>query len=57
MKVRITADSTCDLTKELVERYGITITPLVVSCDGKSYLDGVEIDPERPPAAPPRPLP
>ena len=47
MKVRITADSTCDLTEELVARYGITIIPLVVSCDGKSYLDGVEIDPDR----------
>ena len=47
MKVRITADSTCDLTEELVARYGITITPLTVSCGGESYLDGVEIDPDR----------
>lgn len=47
MSVRITADSTCDLSPELIERYGITITPLTVTCDGKSYLDGVEIDPER----------
>ena len=47
MKVRITADSTCDLSPELVERYGITVVPLTVSCDGKSYLDGVEIDPDR----------
>ena len=47
MKVRITADSTCDLTPELIERYGIVITPLTVSCDGKSYLDGVDIDPDK----------
>lgn len=47
MSVRITADSTCDLSPELIERCGITITPLTVSCDGKSYLDGVEIDPEK----------
>ena len=47
MKVKITADSTCDLNPELIERYNITITPLTVSCDGKSYLDGVEIDPDR----------
>ncbi len=46
MKVKITADSTCDLSPELVERYGITIVPLTVTVDGKSYLDGVEIDPE-----------
>jgi len=47
MKVKVTADSTCDLTPELIERFGITITPLTVSCGGKSYLDGVEIGPEQ----------
>ncbi len=46
MKVKITADSTCDLSAELVARYGVTIVPLTVTCDGKSYLDGVEIDPD-----------
>ena len=47
MKIKVVADSTCDLSPELVEQYGITIVPLMVTCDGKSYLDGVEIDPER----------
>lgn len=46
MKVKITADSTCDLSPELIERYGITIVPLTVTADGKSYLDGIEINPE-----------
>lgn len=46
MKVKITADSTCDLSPELIERCGITIVPLTVTVDGKSYLDGIEIDPE-----------
>lgn len=46
MKIRITADSTCDLNQELVEKYDITIVPLIVTVDGKSYLDGVEMDPE-----------
>ena len=46
MNIKVTADSTCDLSAELVERYGITIVPLTVTCDGKSYLDGVEIDPQ-----------
>lgn len=46
MNIKVTADSTCDLSAELVERHGITIVPLTVTCDGKSYLDGVEIDPE-----------
>ena len=47
MKIRVVADSTCDLSAELVEQYGITIVPLTVTCDGKSYQDGVDIDPER----------
>lgn len=46
MKIKVTADSTCDLSRELVEKYHIRIVPLTVTCDGKSYLDGVDIDPE-----------
>ena len=46
MNIKVTADSTCDLSQELVERYGVTIVPLTVTCDGKSYTDGVDIDPE-----------
>ena len=45
MKIKITADSTCDLSPELLERYQITQTPLSVIKDGKAYLDGVEIIP------------
>ena len=46
MRIRITADSTCDLTPELVQKYGITITPLTVNCAGTSYKDGVDISPD-----------
>ena len=46
MNIKITADSTCDLTKPLVEQYGVTITPLTVSCGGESFLDGVDITPD-----------
>ena len=46
MNIKITADSTCDLTMPLVEKYGITITPLTVSCGGESFLDGVDITPD-----------
>lgn len=46
MQIKITADSTCDLTPELVERHKITITPLAVSCAGTSYKDGVDITPD-----------
>ena len=46
MNIKITADSTCDLTRPLVEQYGITITPLTVSCGGESFRDGVDITPD-----------
>ena len=45
MKIKIIADSTCDLSKELVEKYDITITPLTIIKDDKGYADGVEITP------------
>ena len=44
-KVRIIADSTCDLSPELVKKYGITIVPLCIVLDEKSYFDGEEITP------------
>ena len=45
-KVKIMADSTCDLSPELIEKYGITIVPLCIVLDGKSYYDVEEITPE-----------
>jgi DegV family protein with EDD domain len=44
-KVRIIADSTCDLSRELIDRYNITIVPLCIVLDEKSYFDGEEITP------------
>ena len=46
MRIRVTADSTCDLSPELIEQYGIEISPLYVVLDGKSYKDTLEIKPE-----------
>ncbi len=46
MKVKITADSTCDLSPELLERYGIETTPLYIMLDGIEHRDGVDIVPE-----------
>ena len=43
-KVIISADSTCDLSPELVERYGIHILPLHVRLGDNSYRDGVDIN-------------
>ena len=46
MKIRISADSTCDLSPELIEKYNIGITPLYIVRDGQSFVDGVTITPE-----------
>lgn len=46
MRVKIIADSTCDLTPELAEQFGIQIVPLIVMKDGKEYKDQLTITPE-----------
>lgn len=45
-KVIIASDSTCDLSPELIEHYGIRIIPLGVTLSDKSYKDGVDMDPD-----------
>ena len=44
-RVKILADSTCDLTPALLRQYDITLTPLVVIKDGQQFHDGVDITP------------
>lgn len=44
--VRIISDSTCDLSEELIERFGVTILPLSVVLDEEAHLDGVDIAPD-----------
>ena len=43
MKVKVTADSTCDLPPEIIERYNIGLTPLYIIMDEKPYKDRLEI--------------
>jgi len=43
MRIKISADSTCDLPAQLIERYGIGVLPLYIIKDGEAYRDGVEI--------------
>ena len=45
MSIKVTSDSTCDLSPELIARYDITLTPLSVIKDGVSFLDNVDITP------------
>ena len=47
MQIRITSDSTCDLSRELIEKYNITVTPLTVTMGSESFPDGVDFDPDR----------
>lgn len=44
-KVAILTDSTCCLPPELVEKYDISIVPLIIIHEGKSYRDGIDITP------------
>ena len=45
MKVYVSADSTCDLSRELVEKHGIGITPLYIVMGEESLKDGLECTP------------
>lgn len=46
MKVKIISDSTCDLSKDLIEKYSIAVVPLYVSLGDKIGADGIEIVPD-----------
>jgi len=43
--IKILADSTCDLSPELVEKYNIGIIPLYVRLGDDEYKDGIDITP------------
>ena len=45
MAIKITSDSTCDLTPEMLERYQVSTMPLSVSLGSNTYKDGLDIVP------------
>ena len=45
-KIAIVADSTCDLSEELLKKYDIAICPLHVYLGEDEYIDGVNITPK-----------
>ena len=45
MKIRMTADSTCDLSPELLRKYDIALAPLSVIIAGEVFHDGVDVTP------------
>lgn len=44
--IQIISDSTCDLSKELIDKYNIVILPLHVHMGEEEYEDGVNITPD-----------
>ena len=45
MRIKILSDSTCDLSKELLEKHNITLVPLTIIKNGEAFQDGVTITP------------
>jgi DegV family protein with EDD domain len=44
-KVAIVADSTCCLPSEILKKYEITLVPIIINHNDKSYRDGIDISP------------
>jgi len=43
MRIKITADSTCDLPQDIIDRYNIGITPLYIMKEEIAYKDRIDI--------------
>jgi len=44
--IKIFADSTCDLSQEVIDKYDIGVAPLSVNIEGKTYKDKIDITPD-----------
>lgn len=44
--IKILADSTCDLSTEILNQYNISIAPLTINIEGRIYKDRFEIEPD-----------
>ncbi|PKM70771.1 MAG: DegV family protein [Firmicutes bacterium HGW-Firmicutes-18] len=44
--IKIVADSTCDLSDEILQKYQVSIAPLTITINNKDYKDRVDIQPE-----------
>jgi DegV family protein with EDD domain len=45
-KIALVTDSTCDIPKDWIEQYDITVVPLTIIFGSQPYLDGVDISAE-----------
>ncbi|NLK29211.1 MAG: DegV family protein [Clostridiales bacterium] len=46
-QIKIFADSTCDLSEDLIKKYDVSIIPLMISLGEKSLKDGIEVNPQQ----------
>ena len=46
MKTIITSDSSCDLSKEQLNEFGIKTIPIYVTMNGEEYKDGINVSPD-----------
>lgn len=44
--IKLIADSTCDLSEELIQKYDISIIPLCIVMGDESFYDGIETTPD-----------
>jgi DegV family protein with EDD domain len=44
--IKIIADSTCDLSEDILNAYQISIAPLSIEINGKTYLDRIDLQPD-----------
>jgi len=44
--IKITADSTCDLSPEIIKEFDISLMPLHVLIDDEDFRDGIDIEPK-----------
>lgn len=44
--IKIMADSTCDLSQEIIDQYNIGIAPLTININGQIYRDRLDISPD-----------
>lgn len=44
--IKIIADSTCDLTQEILKKYDIELASLIITIEGDEYRDRVDITPD-----------
>ncbi len=46
-QIKIFADSTCDLSEDLIKKHDITLIPLMISMGDNSLKDGIEVNPQQ----------